>query len=257
VDRPFLLLIILIILTTHAPYPTLLATSEIETAYIYTSETLYINKGNDALQLREDLRSIHQFPNSSWQTTYLRSVSHHSTPTRDLDQNQILLLDIPPLSPGENVTLSFSLHIVSDARPIPDVTVQESKDLSAIPHELEGYCEAEGSWQVDDQALRSLAEEIQLSTENASNVLMIVTAIADWIGKNVEPVINHTLPYYKDSSVSTDWPCEKHGCSEVIDVLGRSCDIRVEESTIPRVGSHLRSPVGLAALRHDHRLGGV
>lgn len=217
---PFLLLIILILLTAHAPYPALLATSERETAHLYTSEILYINKGNDTLPLREDLLSIHQFPNSSWQTTYPHSVSHPSTPTRDLDQNQILLLDIPPLPPGENVTLSFSLHIVRDARPIPDITVQESKDLSAIPHELNGYCTAEGSWQVDNEALRSLAEEIQLSTENSSNVLMIVTGIADWIGKNVEPV-SHDVPLYPLETYTS----RKGDCDDQANLLITLCRI--------------------------------
>jgi len=195
VRKPLLLLITLIILIAHAPSPASFATTERETAYLYTSKILYINKGNDVLPLREDLRSIYQFPNSSWQTTYLHSVSHPSTPTWDLDQNQILLPDIPPLSPGENVTLSFSLHIVREERLIPDITVKESLDMSSIPRELDEYYEAEGSWQVDDEALMSLAEEIQLSTENSSNVLMIVTGIADWIGKNVEPV-SPDVPLY-------------------------------------------------------------
>jgi hypothetical protein len=195
VRKPFLLLMTLLILTAYIPSPTSFATTERKTAYLYTSEILYINKGNDAIPLREDLRSIHQFPNSSWQTTSLHSVSHPSTTTWDFDQNQILLPEIPLLSPGENVTLSFSLHIIREERLIPDINVKESLDVSSIPRELDEFYEAEGSWQVNDEALMSLAEEIQFSTENSSNVLMIVTGIADWIGKNVEPV-SHDVPLY-------------------------------------------------------------
>jgi transglutaminase-like putative cysteine protease len=220
VRKPFLLLIILILLTTHKHYPTPFATTDGETACLYTSEILYTNKGNAELLLREELRSIYRFPNSSWQTTYLSSVSHTSTPTWDLDQNQILLLDIPPLSPGENVTLYFSLNIVSEARPIPDITVQESKDLSEIPSELDGYYEAEGSWQVDDEVLRSLAEEIQLSTENSSNVLLIVTSIADWIGKNVEPG-SHDVPLYPLETYTT----RKGDCDDQANLLITLCRI--------------------------------
>jgi transglutaminase-like putative cysteine protease len=195
VRKPFLLLITLILLTAPSLLPATFVITEYETAFLYTSETLYVNNGNDVLPLREDLRSIHRFPNTSWQTTYLNSVSHTSTPIWDLDQNQILLLDIPPLSPGENVTLSFSLHIERKERVIPDITIKESLDMSSIPRELDGYYATEGSWQVDDVTLRSLAKEIQLSTDNSSNVLTIVTSIADWIGEHVEPV-SHDIPLY-------------------------------------------------------------
>jgi len=190
-----LLLMTLVILTTHASFPTSFTTTESETVYRYTSEILYTNKGNEALPLLEDLRLIHLFPNSSWQTTYLHSVSHTSTLTWDVDQNQILLPDIPLLSPGENVSLSFSLQIIREEKLIPDITAKESLDLSSIPRELDEYYGAEGSWQVDDEALISLAEEIHLSKENSSNVLTIVTGIADWIGKNVESV-SHDVPLY-------------------------------------------------------------
>lgn len=210
----------LIILTTHAPFPTSFTTTESETVYRYTSEILYTNKGNEALPLLEDLRSIHLFPNSSWQTTYLHSVSHTSTLTWDVDQNQILLPDIPPLSPGENVSLSFSLQIIREEKLIPDITSKESLDLSSIPRELDEYYGAEGSWQVDDEALISLAEEIHLSKENSSNVLTIVTGIADWIGKNVESV-SHDVPLYPLETYRN----QKGDCDDQANLLITLCRI--------------------------------
>jgi hypothetical protein len=131
-----------------------------------------------------------------------------------------LLPDIPPLSPGENVSLSFSLQIIREEKLIPDITSKESLDLSSIPRELDEYYRAEGSWQVDDEALISLAEEIHLSKENSSNVLTIVTGIADWIGKNVESV-SHDVPLYPLETYRN----QKGDCDDQANLLITLCRI--------------------------------
>jgi transglutaminase-like putative cysteine protease len=191
VRRLFLFLLTLLLLTAHAPTP--FASPDSETTYLYTATTLYVNQGHVALPLPEDLRSLHQFPNTSWQTTYLHSISHPATPAWDLDRNQLFLVPLPSLAPGGNVTLSYSLHIVRAERVIPEIAFPASLDVRSIPSDLEAYWAAEGPWQGDNPVLQSLAADLQGSAANASNVLLLVTHLADWIGNNVEAV-SHDVP---------------------------------------------------------------
>jgi len=198
--RVRLFLLLAIILLNHlAPFSKSLANpQETEVTYVYTSKIVFVNNGGDSLVLSEDFCSLNLFPNSSWQTTYLQSVNQPYNLTTDSDQNQILLLDVPPIPQGGNITLQSSLKIVERQRQTPSVSYRESKNLNEIPAGLEKYCGARGSWQVDDEALKSLAEEI-LSEGKTFNVLMIVAAFADWIGTNVKPV-SHEFPLYPNKT---------------------------------------------------------
>jgi len=199
VRRHVLGLLILLLVTSLTHVPPLFTVYDGETAYHYTSKIIYINRGSSNLVLGEDFRSAPLFPNSSWQKTYLLSVNQPYATALDLDQNKILLLDLPPLLPNENITFSYSLHVVRADRPIPHLTIHESGDLGSIPRELDEYCEAEGSWLVEDEALRALAREIRRSTENSTNVLEIAISLVDWIGKHVEP-ISHDRPLYPNET---------------------------------------------------------
>jgi len=184
--RLFLLLLTFLLLTALSPAS--YASPDDETTYLYTSTTHYVNQGNSTLPLPEDFRSLHQFPNTSWQTTSLHAISHPATSTNDLDGNSLLVVPLPPVAPKENVTLSYALHIVREARVIPEIAFSTSLDVESIPRDLEAYCVTDGPWQGDSAVLQALAVELQGSAVNASNVLQLVTHLADWIGANVEAV---------------------------------------------------------------------
>lgn len=217
--KPFLLFTIILLsiisLTIFA-----VNTQGTETTYVYTSKTIYINEGEGELFLRDDLRSLNLFPNSSWQTTYLLSVNQPYTLTSDSDQNQILLLNVPQLSSGKNATLTYSLKVVRMQRQIPNVSIQSGGNLSAIPREFDKYLGAEGSWQVDNKALRALAEEIWLSKGKTSNVMTIVSALADWIGNNISPK-SHEFPLYPNET----YALREGDCDDQANLLITLCRI--------------------------------
>lgn len=200
-----LFLYVIILLNSAISTPTI--QQKREEAYIYTSETTYTNKGIHNITLTEDLRSLNFFPNSSWQSTYLLSVSQPYNITTDNDRNRIVLLNIPPIPPGGNITTSYSMKVIRRERPIPNITFQDSLDLSSIPNELNEYYRAEGSWLVEDEALKSLAQEI-FSKTNSSNILTIVTAISDWIGNNIKTISHETPLYPNETYIFREGDCD-------------------------------------------------
>ncbi len=182
----FLLLLTFLLLMAHSPAS--YTSTNGEATYLYTSTTRYVNHGTTALLLPEGFRALHQFPNTSWQTTSLHAISHPAPSTNDLDGNSLLVVPLPPVAPKGNVTLSYALHIVRAARVIPEIAVSASLDVDSIPRDLEAYCVTDGPWQGDTAVLQALAAELHGSAVNASNVLQLVTHLADWIGANVAAV---------------------------------------------------------------------
>lgn len=192
---------------------------EPEIKFIYTSKTIYTNNGSETINL-SDFCTLNFFPNSSWQTTYLLSVNTQYSFAEDADQNQILLLDLPLLSPGDDVTLLYSFNVTTGERYAPNINLWDSGNLSDIPTELTEYCRSEGSWQVDNEVLRSLAENIWMSDEYTSNVLGIVLALANWIGNNIVPK-THDIPLYPNET----YVLQEGDCDDQANLLITLCRI--------------------------------
>ncbi len=185
VRRLFLFLLAFLLLLANSPASYASTNSEI--TYLYTSTTYYVNQGNTALILPEGFRlSISSLTPVGRLPRFTRSVTPPSA--NDLDGNSLLVASLSPVAPKGNVTLSYALHIVRESRVIPEVAFSSSLDVDSIPRDLEAYCVTDGPWQGDATVLRALAAELQGSTVNASNVLQLVTHLADWIGTNVEAV---------------------------------------------------------------------
>jgi len=170
--------------------------------YVYSSSITYINNGDRDQSLEPDLIRFNIFMNTSWQTASLEKVSKSYTLTRDADGNQVIVFSLPELPPGGNATISYSIRLEERMRSPPNIGFASGGNLSDIPEGLrQEYYEAEGSWLVDDD-LRSLANSIWASQGMTTNVLRIVTSLADWIGKNVKSA-NHDVPYYPNETYSS------------------------------------------------------
>lgn len=176
--------------------------------YIYSSKITYINYGEEAQNLDPDLLTANAFMNTSWQTAYLEATNGTYTLAKDLDGNQLIVFNLPPLSPGRSATISYSIRLEERTRSPPEVAFASSGNLSDIPEELrEKYGRAEGSWPINE-ALMSLANTVWASQGRTTNVLRIATGIADWIGNNIKSV-NHDIPYYpSETYLSLEGDCD-------------------------------------------------
>lgn len=172
----------------------------IKRTYVYNSKVVYINQGESNLSLEDNSHFFNVFMNTSWQTVYLLTVNKSYVWSWDDDGNPLISVNVSSIPSGENVTLTISMQIVKQEREPPNINLIDSKNREDIDLELkEDYCQTEGSWLVDDVMLRSLAHDIWASEGETENVLKIVTDLADWVGRNIDPV-THDVPYYPNET---------------------------------------------------------
>lgn len=170
---------------------------------MYNSKIVYINQGETDLNLENDSHFFNVFMNTSWQTVYLLTVNKPYVWDWDDDGNPLINVNLSSISSGENVTVTFSMQIIKHEREIPNINFTSSKNREDIDLEFkEDYLQAEGSWLVNDVMLRSLANDIWVDGGETENILKIVTDLADWVGKNIDPV-NHDVPYYPNQTLIT------------------------------------------------------
>ncbi len=176
------------------------ADGPIKRTYLYNSKIVYINQGETNLSLENDSHFFNVFMNTSWQRVYLLTVNKPYVWSLDDDGNPLIHLNISSILPGENVTLSLSMQIEKQEREVPIINFIDSKNREDIELDFkEDYLQSEGSWLVDDDTLRSLANDIWVNGGESENVLKIVTDLADWVGHNIVPVI-HDVPYFPNQT---------------------------------------------------------
>lgn len=163
--------------------------------YIYTSSITYNNNGASVQNIDSDLLTYSIFMNTSWQKAYLEAVNSAYIQENDFDGNPVIVFNSTSLNTGENMTVSYSMRLEEKIRGPPEIDFASSGLLNDIPEKLrEEYGRSEGSWIADDD-LKSLANTIWASQGNTTNVLRIVSGIADWVGNNVKS-LSHDIPYY-------------------------------------------------------------
>ena len=169
------------------------------TTYTYSSRITYVNDGETEHNIVPDLRLFSLIMNTSWQRARLDTVSGAHSLTRDVDGNPTILFELVSMSPKGNATVSYSMTVEAKPRDPPDVDFAVSGTLHDIPEPLRRkYYEAEGSWLIDDD-LQALADAIWASQGRTTNVLRIVTSLADWIGRNIKQR-SHDVPYYPNET---------------------------------------------------------
>jgi len=199
----------------------LVTESPAEQTYTYRSSVIYSNRGGQEITLDESLRVFSLFANTSWQTIQLVTANRPFTRILDPDGNPAIRLDTPSVQPGDNITLSYTLKIVTRSREPPNLQVQNAGNLSDIPQALiEEYCEEEGSWPVENETLRTTADQIWDSSGEPTNTLLTVTAFADWIGLNVRPG-NHDVPWYPTET----YDAREGDCDDQANLLITLCRI--------------------------------
>lgn len=147
-------------------------------------------------------RTIGLFMNNSWQTVELvNSTFPMETKRNDEDDNSVAILQFQKLSlqPGDNLNFTIWYHAASKPRTIPYITKIASLDLTDMPQNLvDEYTRGEGSWQIDNQQLVSLALHLKGSE---TNVLTIVENFIKWIKEHISnPNGRHEKPYYPNQT---------------------------------------------------------
>jgi hypothetical protein len=189
--------------------------------YVYNSKTVYINQGEENFTFKDDSHFVNIFMNTSWQTVSLLNVNQPYVWSWDVDGNSLITINGSSLAPGENVTLSISMQIVKQEREPPTLNILDSQNREDIPVELTAdYSQTEGSWLVDDEMLRSIANEIWMNEGETENVLKIVNGLADWVGRNINPVI-HDIPYYRNETCTL----KEGDCDDQANLLITFCRI--------------------------------
>jgi len=174
--------------------------------YFIRSTVTYANPSGNTnvwnFAQREDDQTINLFMNNNWQTVDLVNSTFSFKKTKnDDDGNPAAVLRFPKLvlSPGENVSFTVWYHIVSKPRTIPNITEDESHNLTDIPSPLvDEYTREEGSWQTSNPTLQEKALSLKGSE---TKVLTIIKNFIDWIKKNISyPKIRHENPYYPNQT---------------------------------------------------------
>ena len=189
-----------------------------ETAYVYSSTVVYINRENNDIILDKGYRTFNIFMNTSWQTVYLLSTSHTYKTTKDAEGNPIIILGSSSVPHGGNITLKLSLRIVPIQRKPPYLNFSASGNISDIPKELQQECTTgTGTWLIDNQTLRELAFQIR---EKKTNVLEIVTSLSNWIGNNIVDY-SSDIPRYPTETYDS----KKGDCDDKANLLITFCRI--------------------------------
>jgi hypothetical protein len=135
----------------------------------------------------------------------------------DSDGNPIVILNVPPIPHGGNVSMFVSLRIVAKQRSPPTLSFSASGSLSDIPDGLQDYIGRAGSWLTDNKTLRNLAYGLK---KEKTNVLEVVTALADWIGHNISSK-SSDVPLYPTETYDS----RKGDCDDQSNLLITLCRI--------------------------------
>ena len=217
--------------------------------FLYTSTIVYTNRGNETIKLEESHRTFSALMNTTWQTAYLLDINQPYTRKVDSDGNPSLQIHSISLPPDEKVQIVLFFKIIKRDRIVPNISYIDSGNLSDVSDELlQEYGSAESLWRTDDQTLIYLARSIANSTENTTNVLKIVCALADWIGNNVSPV-SHEFPYYPNETYYS----LMGDCDDQANLLITLCRILGIPAYL-QIGGIYRSERGLANIWEGHRI---
>lgn len=167
--------------------------------FLYTSRTVYVNKGDAAQNLDTTFYTFTMFMNMSWQTVFLNTENQKPSLDQDSNGNSLLIFNSSTLGPGENETIAFSLRVTTSQRHPPKIRFQTSEELESIPNLLrQQFCVLKGTWR-NDSALHSLAQTIWTEQNKTPNILRIVVSLANWVGNNIQSV-SHDIPYYPNET---------------------------------------------------------
>ena len=176
--------------------------------YRYSSGITFTNCGNKAQSLNTSLLTTNIFMNTTWQTAYLESINGEHSLTEDADENKAIIFTLPLLSPGRNVTISYSIRLEERIQIIPKIDYSLSGDLADIPCELKARYSGTGESWPTNEALKSLANKIWSLQGKTTNILKIAIGMADWIGKNIKST-SHDIPYYPNETyLSLEGDCD-------------------------------------------------
>jgi len=187
------------------PNPSILQGETENVGYFLKSTVRYSNHSPSQVwnfTEREEDRTISLFMNNTWQTVELVNSTLSIEKTKnDDDGNPIAVLRFPKtvLNKGENVSFTVWYHIVSKPRIIPDISENESGNLTNILSNIvDEYTREEGPWQTSNQALQELAFSLK---GNETKVLTIIKSFVGWIRGNISyPRGQHENPYYPNET---------------------------------------------------------
>lgn len=153
----------------------------------------------------EDDRAISLFMNNTWQKVELLNSTFPFETKEDEDGNAIAVLQFPDstLNQGNNVSFTVWYHIVSKPRTIPNISEEESGNLTDIPNELKSkYTQEEDPWQTRNPTLQELAHNLT-DNENERRVVSIIENFVTWIKDHIQypsAEARHEVPYYPNET---------------------------------------------------------
>jgi len=223
--------LILVVLLWALSFPNLaVVQGETEDVHYFLKSTVrYSNPTQsrvwDFTEWEED-QTISLFMNNTWQTVELVNSTFPFETGEDEDGNSVAVLQFPEsvLSPGENVSFTVWYHMFSKPRLIPDISENESGNLTEIPNDLRiRYTKGEGSWQTSDSELQGLAQNL---AGNETRVLSIVKNFVAWIHVNIdypdpEEKEKHEVPLYPFQTLNQ----QKGDCDDQAMLLITLCRI--------------------------------
>ena len=195
------MLIVLLVSSTSNSF-TLVKAEIWDANYTIKTTITYSNNGTTVWNLTEEDQAISLFMNNTWQTVYLTKSSWPIERTEtDEDGNPIAILQLPEskIEPGENVTYTVTYNVESKPRSTPNLTEQESGNLTEIPDGLiEEYCTEGDAWLISDRTLQETAYTI---ADNETNVLSVVKKSIAWIWDNID-YVSYEVPRYPNETLS-------------------------------------------------------
>ena len=170
-----------------------------EKRFTITSTVTYSNHGTSVWNLTGEDYAVSLFMNNSWQSVRLveRSLPLISV-ENDSEGNPISLLNLTPLNPGQSVSYTVKYDIISEPRSIPNITEEQSQNLTNILPDLKNdYCKKEGPWLTDNLNLQELAFNL---TRSEKRVLTIVKNFVTWISCNITYDLQAEVPKYPNET---------------------------------------------------------
>jgi len=199
-----LILLVLLLTLPLQNLPTVHAATEDKEFFLRSTVTYTNPIGNpNVWDFTEDDQSISLFMNNTWQTVELVNSTFLFETKVDEDGNSIAVLEFPSLTLASGSDVSFTVwyHMVSKPRTMPNVSEDESGNLTDIPNDLKSrYTQEEGPWQTSNSTLQELAHNL---TNNERRVLSIVENFVAWIRDHIHypsQEARHENPYYPNET---------------------------------------------------------
>lgn len=202
--RDNLIIFLLFALLMLAGFYQIMRKSPSERAFSLIVKITYENREPQTLwNLTESDMMLGLFMNNSWQTVFLRMVSH---PIRgfihDSDGNKIVILNVTreSLKPSEKISLNATYWLISKERRLPSISEDKSGTLNDIPKDLkEEYCKPTRLWGINTSLLEEKAQEIR---GGEIRVLSIVREFVRWIASNIK-YSSSEVPRYPHETFTT------------------------------------------------------